>query len=429
MSDKKKKAARAGGFNTDGLCVSLVYKNDLPEPPYPPKFLSVRDLLPADRFVKYTQQTSLEKSHAPQLLVGPDVGVEIDLIDDLSYILDPKAELHPLDEALLADASAGSKRPGARGRPQIHSKVHIPWLRKTTYLSTENKGFGKAGGGGENKVLGRMINEDDDIMLEQTREEQLAAIDKTFTMAGQMSQIRHPVNPNLSIKSVQPLLPDFDNWGKDFCQGTFDVDPSSNQVGIWDGLSSTEQRAFVSQALLVDAESAGDEAVASLYLPNKDSFQQRKRRREAEDGAVQPGDKYDYIKVRDYLIKIQHKEDMTGGDIYAFATRDNEMHYVALDRTIRFTRRRVAKGEYSDNGKLKLIVEHKEVEDSSLQVKQGVFHLDFEDVEEEAEGQAEAEAEAEADGEAEDATKEDADGDADGNSNGDAAMGGDDDDE
>ena len=80
------------------------------------------------------------------------------------------------------------------------------------------------------KVLGRMINADDDIMLEQTREEQLAAIDKTFTMAGLTSEIRHPVNPNLSIKSVQPLLPDFENWGKDFCQGTFDVDPSSNQV-------------------------------------------------------------------------------------------------------------------------------------------------------------------------------------------------------
>ena len=51
MSDKKKVAASR--FNTDGLCVSLIYKNDLPEPPYPPKFLSVRDLLPADRFVKY----------------------------------------------------------------------------------------------------------------------------------------------------------------------------------------------------------------------------------------------------------------------------------------------------------------------------------------------------------------------------------------
>ena len=29
-----------------------------------------------------------------------------------------------------------------------------------------------------------MINEDDDIMLEQSREEQVAAIDQTFTFAG-----------------------------------------------------------------------------------------------------------------------------------------------------------------------------------------------------------------------------------------------------
>jgi len=67
MSDKKKKAARAGGFNTDGLCVSLVYKNDLPEPPYPPKFLSVRDLLPADRFVKYGRT---QPPHTPAPGVG-----------------------------------------------------------------------------------------------------------------------------------------------------------------------------------------------------------------------------------------------------------------------------------------------------------------------------------------------------------------------
>lgn len=384
-ADKRaKNAPRPGGFNGDGLCVAAVYKNTLPQPPFPSKFLSVRELLPQDRFVRYTQQTSLEKEHKPKLLVGQNVGVEVDLIDDLMYIPDSSLELHPNDKVLLADDLAHNKR-SKIARPAVHTKVHIPWLRKTTYISTENKSYGKGGGGGgENKVFGRQIEEKDIIIL--SREQQIDAIEKTFQDAAKCNTIRHPLNPNLTIANIKPLLPDYTHWGKDFCQGTFDVDPQATRDDIPDDL----QRHYTTQALLIDADHVvSDDPVASMYLPTKKSFESRKRRRESDE-VIKPGENYDYVKVRDYLIKIQNKEDMGGMELFSFCERDTDFQYLGLDRTIRFTRRRTIRGEQTDSTRVKLIVEHKEVEDGSFDAKRPVFFLEAEALDE-AEAKAAAE--------------------------------------
>jgi hypothetical protein len=94
--DKRSSSARS----VDLLC-SVKYKNNLPDVPFGPKFLSYP--FDSQRYIQYNP-TSLERNHDHELLTEVDLGVPIDLVLPETYDNpDPVAKPDLTDEALLEE--------------------------------------------------------------------------------------------------------------------------------------------------------------------------------------------------------------------------------------------------------------------------------------------------------------------------------------
>jgi hypothetical protein len=120
--------------------VNLPYRNKLPSAPYGPYFktIDVLSSLKGD-FPEYRTST-IEKNYVWQPHFGPDVGINIDLVDQDSILVsDAQAaqNLHPDDKKYLNYLSNEKAKGNRKATFDQQSKPW--WLRNTTYL--ENNPF------------------------------------------------------------------------------------------------------------------------------------------------------------------------------------------------------------------------------------------------------------------------------------------------
>lgn len=79
----------------------------------------------------------MEKEFKHELLSEPDLGVEIDLINQDLFARNLNAQLEPEDERILEEDIF---TPQDTTRSKHHAKS-VSWLRRTEYISTEQTRF------------------------------------------------------------------------------------------------------------------------------------------------------------------------------------------------------------------------------------------------------------------------------------------------
>ncbi|KIY00549.1 uncharacterized protein Z520_03212 [Fonsecaea multimorphosa CBS 102226] len=126
--------AETKGFKQD-MVVSIRYRNDLPPPPMPPKFLDI-DTGGLAQYLTTSYASGLAKREEPNIEVDAEGGMPIDMIGvpgyflgDESAIMAPEVQpvLDPADQALLMSLDQ-LKSQGA--------KNNVSFLRKTQYMTS-----------------------------------------------------------------------------------------------------------------------------------------------------------------------------------------------------------------------------------------------------------------------------------------------------
>lgn len=412
----------------ESLLVTTKYTNKLPDLPFAPKFLAYPFDL--ERFVHY-KQTELEKNFKQELLVGRDLGIEVNLIDgSLEPGRETGLELDPRDEALLKDAEVVSKQDKKR---KARMEEKFSWLRKTTYIGSGGRHFGHKEGsvGMENKIGVNLKPTAEEEELD-TKDAQIRLIQNQFEMARAAGPIKHPTKKNLTVVSSIPVLPDFKFWRFELAHGVFDSDPAPLAKGTNKKTPADVQRerAYESQCILSEDGCADD--TTALYWPTRETFESRKRRREAMEGDpewqddVAVGDKYEFKKLREYTYEIKTKDDMPEETLY-FVKRDDgageAFYYKPLGYRVKLTRNREARQGGGKKGFL--TVTHRDYdagEEEDIRVNEAELlppREDGEDEEDEPEPEPEADGEVEAEAEGE---EHDMDLDADSTAKPDAAA-------
>lgn len=221
------------------LVVSIRYRNELPPPPMPPKFLDI-DTGGISQYLTTSYASSLARREDPNIDVDAEGGMPIDMIGIPGYFLgdesaimapDTQPLLDPADQALLLSLDQ-LKSQGARN--------NVSFLRKNQYLSSQNNRTG-------DRLLGtprvqKAINKAASMADRNDKENIKRHIQKGFDTAypdsipynppeakSQTStpqereawkQPRHPDNARLKPVAIYPVLPDFEtgtdvgSWGR-----------------------------------------------------------------------------------------------------------------------------------------------------------------------------------------------------------------------
>lgn len=260
--------------------------------------------------------------------------MEVDLIDCERYQYngdEGEPSLHPDDVALMDDIVSDKRK--------LLMETAVPWLQKTSYISTESKGLGR-GHGGNHVPLNKMLEdkgkakqaEEAELTEEQKRIQEIEAIELTFDTASDIAAgtiPKHPLNPALTATEVLPVLPDGSNWMYKYAQGIYDVDAAPEKRT---DLSKIKQREYTEQVVLVTNETEKG-LIGRLYLPVDDTFAVRKRRRDAADADasgnetttadndyILVGEQYGFTHIRDYQMDVKVKKD-TREETFFFSRR------------------------------------------------------------------------------------------------------------
>ncbi|KAK1327196.1 hypothetical protein QJS10_CPA01g00522 [Acorus calamus] len=241
---------------TTFIC-KLKFRNELPDPTAQPKLLSMNTN--KDQYTRYTI-TSLEKMYKPELVLEPDLGIPLDLLD-LSVYNVPKVcpPLDPEDEALLQDSELTTpvKHEGIKRKERPDGKG-VSWLVKTQYISPLSTDSAKMSITEKQAKELRETREGRNIFLENlnSREKQIQAIEESF----KASKLRpvHQTNPKLQPVEILPLLPDFERYDDRFVTVAFDNDPTAD-CEIFNKVDRSVRDESESQAIMKSFVSSGSD--------------------------------------------------------------------------------------------------------------------------------------------------------------------------
>ncbi|XP_071961884.1 RNA polymerase II-associated factor 1 homolog [Antedon mediterranea] len=386
--DSGDRRPRSSGPPKSDLVCRPKYTNQLPDIPFDPKFITYP--FEANRFVQYNA-TSLERTFKHELLAEHDLGVTIDLINPVTYSIDPNVNLDPADERLLEEDIA---TPGDSKRSKQHSKM-VSWLRKTEYISSEYNRSQHRSDKVETKVaysLKKQFTEED---VYKDRDSQLQAIEKTFIDA-KLPITKHYSKPSVTPVDVMQIYPDFKLWTNPCAQVIFDFDPAPK------GKSAAVQVEEMSQAMIRGmVDESGDQFVG-YFLPTEETLGKRKRDAE-EDVDYAHDDVYEYKMAREYNWNVKNKTSRGYEENYFFVFRKGEgVFYNELETRVRLSKRRAK--ETVSSGSSFLVVKHRDQTEAETAAQSArLAQLDNQMAEEEEEEEEEGIAE---DEEMEDVEKE-----------------------
>ncbi|KAF9187015.1 hypothetical protein BGZ49_004121, partial [Haplosporangium sp. Z 27] len=289
-------------FGSEFLCKTR-YRNTLPLPPFAPKLLALPSS--TERCIKF-QSTGLNESTANEIILDNQWAIPIDLIEMRENYFGEGRQHHEnaaslasgtlnqVDEMLLTvplKAAPGTPAVGNGGIagsnglaiPSKHRLPVVSWLRRTEYISSETPtGAGK----GAYKESTRKKN----VVVDNSREGQISAIEKTFERFSKTSEekflagLKHPTNPGLTAVESLPVFPDFSIWGNDYTLVTFDVDPemTNDRPSRSQDEGSSQKAQRSSNALIKPMHNANDpETWLAYYLPDADTAKEINHRKRA----------------------------------------------------------------------------------------------------------------------------------------------------
>ncbi|GLB41845.1 putative paf1 [Lyophyllum shimeji] len=248
------------------LLVRVRYSNPLPAPPCPPKLLDI----PTNP-IRYAQPEFLNAlaNDAPlPMIVDAECGMPLDLgkweslweedADDSSLNPDPLnlPPLDPKDAFLLGDLSAAPYPNGSAHAP-VTPIAHVPWLRKTEYISRE----------GVQRSASHEPKHVQATTIDISRAAQLRDIEASFAACNDnfsLTDLQHPNKPGVTAVESYEVLPDADVWANQYDLFRFSERPGERAVDVEDPRldcailrpMKTEHDSFLAYYLTQDDESA-----------------------------------------------------------------------------------------------------------------------------------------------------------------------------
>ncbi|EIM86851.1 uncharacterized protein STEHIDRAFT_79513 [Stereum hirsutum FP-91666 SS1] len=291
------------------LLVRVRYQNPLPAPPCPPKILDIPTAVL--RYARPELLDSVANEMPLPMIVDAECGMPLDLAkwealweegaDESALNPDPEAValLDPKDQLLLLDPSSSSAF-GTGEFSRVGSGVstpiaHVPWLRKTEYISRD--AASTAPRISQNDV--RDLYDEVDV----SHEAQLRAVETSFEAANvddSLSSFRHPTKPSVHAVESYEILPDADTWANSYDLFKFSERPGDRNPELDDPRLDC--------AIMRPMEDEGEHYLA-YYLMKEDQDASRFKQARLESGidALVPEDEAtDFHFVRDYeVVKIE----------------------------------------------------------------------------------------------------------------------------
>eukprot|EP01040_Poterioochromonas_malhamensis_P002384 gene2384-2531_t len=197
--------------------INLPYRNKIPPAPYGPYFKTIDILTSLKDEVPEYRTSTIEKNYVWQPHFGPDVGINIDLVDHDSILVadaNAQANIHPDDRKYINYVS-NDKVKGKYQKSSFDQQSKPWWLRNTTYL--ENNPFNKSSTLKEENPKHRtrdLKKKLADPLLEQFS---IEYIDKTFSLTDETVQrLQNQNKDKKKLVSSKPIMPLFegDNTGR-----------------------------------------------------------------------------------------------------------------------------------------------------------------------------------------------------------------------
>ncbi|KAG6902582.1 hypothetical protein C0995_014589 [Termitomyces sp. Mi166 len=248
------------------LLVRVRYSNPLPPPPCPPKLLDI----PTNpmRYARPGFLDALANDTPLPMIVDAECGMPLDLGkfeclweeggDDSELNPDPQnlPLLDPKDAFLLGDLThSGSHVNGSSGSGT--PLAHVPWLRKTEYISRESS---QRSGGQEQKQAQSTVIDISRAAQLRDIEASFAACNDTFSL----EDLQHPNKSGVIAVESYEVLPDADIWSNQYDLFRFSERPGDKPLGEEDPRldcailrpMKTEHDSFLAYYLTQDDESA-----------------------------------------------------------------------------------------------------------------------------------------------------------------------------
>lgn len=251
------------------LLVRVRYSNPLPAPPCPPKFLDIPTH--PKRYTRPEFLNELVNETALPMIVDAELGMPLDLgkfeclweegVDDSALNPDPLnlPKLDPKDAFLLSDtsSSAGITTNAGNLNGSSPSMTHVPWLRKTEYISRE----------GVLRTSSQEMKTIPIVPIDISRTAQLRDIETSFVASNDdfdLSALKHPNKPDVTAVESYPILPDAQIWPNQYDLFRFSERPGDRPVDVEDERldcailrpMKTEHDSFLAYYLTQNDESA-----------------------------------------------------------------------------------------------------------------------------------------------------------------------------
>lgn len=205
-----------GKSTTDDFALKHKRENDLPLSLVDCKLLEFP--WPKDRHYKYENNSMVLGRRSKHYLPIQKSEISAQTLEMTLYSLNPtqvkkvaksKKEIDFKDLVLLT----------LKGSSDVQkSRPIVPWLRRTEYVSSESKQYGKASTMSKQKQTDRPRLED---VIEKGR----LRVEHTFNAAQKvsLSDLKHPAG--LQATEILPVFPDFEFWPNVYTLASFDEDP------------------------------------------------------------------------------------------------------------------------------------------------------------------------------------------------------------
>ncbi|KIM90575.1 hypothetical protein PILCRDRAFT_47121, partial [Piloderma croceum F 1598] len=256
------------------LLVRVRYSNPLPAPPCPPKLLQIPTN--PSRYARPEFLNAIANDTPLPMIVDAECGMPLDLgrweclweegADDSALNPDPHdlPLLDPKDKFLLGDPSSTPGGPYTNGAATPGTSaplpVHVPWLRKTEYISREGV---QRGSGTQEPKLTPQAN------IDISHAAQLSTIESSFAANNSptsntefdLKSLRHPNKPDVTAVESYEIFPDAEIWANAYDLFRFSERPGERSVEVEDPRLDC--------AILRPMESDGDHFLA-YYLTQTD---------------------------------------------------------------------------------------------------------------------------------------------------------------
>ncbi|KAF7308990.1 hypothetical protein MKEN_01099900 [Mycena kentingensis (nom. inval.)] len=377
------------------LLVRVRYSNPLPSPPCPPKLLEI-PTTPL-RYARPGFLDALANDTPLPMIVDAEMGMPLDLgrwealwmeegatgtgmdanttdirarwaaLDaELNPDPDNLPELDAEDAALLEELAPSTSYGNGTSNGLPSLPAHVPWLRKTEYISREGVQRSSAQ---EPKTPA--------VHIDVSRDAQLRDIEASFAACNEnfsLSELRHPNKPNVVAVESYEILPDEDIWSNQYDLFRFSERPGDRPLD--------EDDPRLDCAILRPMKTDHDAFLAYYLTQDDESAMRLKATRQSlapyEVSATPEEATFTFQFVRDYeTVKVEQdvqsefmlvledgdgQDDMFGGGDGA-RKRTKAAYYKNIERKILLKKKRVTPYDsYADKWEL-IRMTHVEMDD------------------------------------------------------------------